>query len=316
MNRPAAPAPILGRLGETRPDSGLRIRDKYVWCSSVIQAEGKWHMFSAAWPERPDASRHSKNSVLQNYLEHSVIVRSEADNPEGPYAYQEAVLEPRGSGHWDVICCHNPWVVKVADIYALFFQTCGEPGEPRRIGYVTSKSIKGPWTYASDPLPYGEDAVNPSVWVEPDGGLLMAFRVKPMRLAVARAPGLDGPWEVLNRDCMPHYSFEDPFLFHWHGHYHIVLEDAFAEVTGDGCSGVRLVSDNGSDWSFYQPEIRAYGAQIEWTNGTYSVPARRERPSLVLQDGEPTHLVTGVLFQAGRAYTARSIVTPLCEQPR
>ena len=41
-----APAAILPRIGVTRPDSGLRIPGHYVWCSSVIQAEGAWHMFS------------------------------------------------------------------------------------------------------------------------------------------------------------------------------------------------------------------------------------------------------------------------------
>ena len=311
MTRPLAPLPILSRVGETRPDSGLWIPGQYVWCSSVIQAEGKWHMFSATWPERPDAPRYSRRGALQQYLELSTVVRAEADDPEGPYACRETVLTPRGEGHWDVVCCHNPCVVRVGAQYALFFQTCGRQGEPRRIGYAVSERIAGPWTHAESAIPFSGDAVNPSVWVEPDGSLLMALRTKPIRLTIARAPGLDGPWEVLNEDCTPHYGFEDPFLFHCQGQYHIVIEDAMDQVTGDMRNGVRLVSDDGVRWDFYAPEIRAYGGLVRWTNGVATMPVRRERPSLILQNGVPTHLVNGVLFSDGEAYTARSIVTPL-----
>ena len=76
-------------------------------------------------------------------------------------------------------------------------------------------------------------------------------------------------------------------------------------------NGVRLVSDDGAHWSFCLPEIRAYGGLIRWTTGASTLPTRRERPSLILQNGEPTHLVNGVLLSDGETYTARSIVTPL-----
>jgi hypothetical protein len=268
-------------------------------------------MFSAMWPERPDEARYNRRSVLQGYLESSVIVRGESSSPEGPYELKETVLAPRGSGYWDVVCCHNPCIVKVGGQYALFFQTCGEPGEPRRIGYATSASVYGPWTHASEAIPFPDDSVNPSVWVEPDGSLLMAFRIRPMRLAVARAPSLAGPWRICNADCMPHYGLEDPFLFHWRGQYHIVIEDACQQVTGDMRNGIRLVSDDGENWSFYSPEIRAYGAEVTWTNGVITVPARRERPWLIVQDGEPTHLVNGVMFAHWETFRTQSVVTPL-----
>lgn len=313
MGIPRADAPILPRLGPTPPDSGLRIPGQYVWCSSVIHADGRWHMFSAAWPERPDPRRYSRRGILQGYLQESVVVRAEADVPVGPYHLRETVLTPRGGDHWDVVCCHNPNIVHYGDGFVLFFQTCGHPGESRRIGYVTSDRITGPWQHAPAALPFEGDAVNPAVWVEPDGSLLMAFRSHPMRLAVARAPALEGPWTVLNSDCLPYYGLEDPFLFHWRGQYHIVIEDAFMQVTGDMRNGIRLVSNDARKWSFYEPEIRAYGPHIEWSNGTSVLPVRRERPFLILQDGEPTHLVNGVLFSDGETYDARSIVVPLLD---
>ena len=49
---------ILSRLRRARPDSGPRIPGLYVWCSSVIGVDGKWHMFSAAWPERVHPEEH------------------------------------------------------------------------------------------------------------------------------------------------------------------------------------------------------------------------------------------------------------------
>ena len=305
---PSTDTSILSALRPAQRESGLRVPGKYVWCSSVIAADGKWHMFSAAWDERADASRYTRNELLQNYLQQSEIVRSEADTPEGPYELKETALRPRGSGHWDVVCCHNPCIVRAGEMFVLYFQTCGEPGEPRRIGTATAPGIRGPWTHAEAALPFPLDSVNPAVCIEPDGRVRVAFRQKPMRIAIAEAPSFRGPYEIVNDDICPGVRLEDPFLWRTGGRWHMLVEDNEGDLAGDVRHGAHLVSDDGVAWDVFADEPKAYIHTIEWTDGTSTTMDRRERPWLLFDDdGRPAYLVTGCL-KDGHAF---SVVQPL-----
>ena len=298
---------IRSRLLPARCDGGFRLPGKYVWCSSVVFADGKWHAFSSVWPEREDPNDHDDVQVLQNYWTLSTIVRAEADGPEGPYTLCETVLEGQGGDHWSYECCHNPCLVRIGHTYVLYFQTKGQERNDRHIGYATSSSVYGPWVLADDALPLGYNVTNPSVWPEPDGRVRVAFRTEGMKIAIAEAAAYDGPYEIVNPDIRPGVKLEDPFLYHLNGRYHMLLEDNAGQVTGDLRHGVHLVSGDGRHFELFEEEPKAYTHTVAWTDGGETTFERRERAWLIMQAGSPTHLVTGVL--EGRH--ARSIVQPL-----
>jgi len=298
---------IFARLQPTRRKSGLRIPGQYVWCSSVVRAEGKWHMFSSAWPQRQDGEQYSPVELLQNYWRLSTIVRAEADHPEGPYAFQEVVLTGQGAGHWATECCHNPCIVRVADRFVLYFQTKGQEHDDRRIGYATASSVHGPWTLADSPLDLGFNVTNPAALVEDGGRVRLAFRTPGMKIAIAEAEAYDGDYRIVNADICPGIALEDPFLYTLDGQYHLLLEDNRGQWTGHVRHGVHLVSRNGVDFGLFEPEPRAYSHTVAWQDGGSTTFDRRERPWLVIQDGRPTHLVTGVLL----GQKAWSVVQPL-----
>lgn len=298
---------IQGRLSPARRDSGLRIRGKYAWCGAVIPADGKWHMFSSVWPQRQHADRFTSVELLQNYWTLSTIVRSEADNPEGPYVFREVVLEGQGGDHWVYECCHNPCIVKMGGTYVLYFQTKGRERNDRYIGYATAGGIGGPWKLADGPLRLGVNVVNPSACLDPDGRVRLAFRTPGMKIAIAVADTYDASYTIVNSDICPGIALEDPFLFRMGGRYHIVLEDNRGQITGDVRHGAHLVGDDGVHFGIFHPELKAYTHTVAWVEGGATTFDRRERPWLLLQEGYPTHLITGVL--EGRE--AWSLVQPL-----
>lgn len=301
---------ILSALRPARPDSGLSMPGYHIWGSSVVRVGETWHMFSSRWAERSpqEAAKLNTFQVLQNYIDHSEIVRAEADNPEGPYTFREVVLRARGGGHWDHHCCHNPCIVRAGGAFVLFFQTSIEAEKwHRRIGCATADNIAGPWSVCDEAIDLGGSAVNPSVRIEPDGAVLMVYRALQMRIAVARAARFAGPYELVNGDILPGIRLEDPFVYRQGGRYHVILEDNQAQITGHERHGAHLVSDNGVSWRVHETQPRAYTHAIEWTDGTSTTMDRRERPSLILEDDRPTHLVTAVLHD-GRSW---SVVQPL-----
>jgi hypothetical protein len=138
---PSPDTSILSALRPAQRDSGLRVPGKYVWCSSVIAADGKWHMFSAAWDERADASRYTHNELLQNYLQQSEIVRSEANAPEGPYELKETALPfPLDSVNPAV------WIELDGRVRVAFRQ------KSMRIAIAEAPSFRGPYEIVNDDI--------------------------------------------------------------------------------------------------------------------------------------------------------------------
>jgi hypothetical protein len=306
---------INARLLPARRESGLRIPGQYVWCSSVIHAEGKWHMFSSAWPKREEAGQYDSVELLQNYWCLSTVVHAEADDPEGPYEYTETLLQGRGGDHWVYECCHNPCIVRAGGTYVLYFQTKGREHDDRYIGYATADSVRGPWTLAERPLDLGFNVNNPAVWVEEDGRVRIAFRTPGMKIAIAEADAYDAAYRIVNPDMCPGIPLEDPFLYRQGAEYHMLIEDNGGKLTGDVRHGAHLVSDDGVDFALFEPEPKAYSHTVRWREGGETTLDRRERPWLILQDGAPTHLVTGVLH-GGEAWSVAQPLAPLADGAR
>ena len=89
--------PILDRLLPIPNDSGFRQAGYFVWCGSMIRVGAQYHLFASRWPEgtgNPD----DLVGILDGYRLHSEIVHAVADNPMGPYRFQDVAVGGRG-GH-------------------------------------------------------------------------------------------------------------------------------------------------------------------------------------------------------------------------
>ena len=272
-------------------ESGFRMDGYWVWGGSMIRVGSTYHLFASRWVKKMDFPRE--------YRFDSEIVRATSTSPTGPFKFEEVIIGERDSFYWDANMAHNPTIHKIGDEYVLFyigsdFTTYRENTEYllRLVGYASSRSIEGPWERSDEPI-IKEESNNPAVLVE-DSRVLLLFRDAPLRVAMAEADHYQGPYEIVNDNVWPDCKLEDFYLFKTNGHYHFICEDNVGAVSGHVRWGVHLYSDNGvNDWKKYDPVV-VYGHDIHYDNGQTLHCVRRERPQLLIENGEITHLVTGV----------------------
>ena len=299
--------PIIERLLPVPRDAGFRMEGFFVWCGSVIKAEGAYHLFVSRWPE--------STQFPNGYRTHSEIVRATADNPVGPYTFEEIVVSGRGGDYWDGQMCHNPKIVKAGNTFVLYYigSPCG--ASLRKVGYAWAPSVRGPWVRLDRPLPLGEDANNPAPYVHADGSVLLAYRDLKLEMHVARAHAYDGEYKIIATNIFPGGKLEDPDMSFRDGMYHMVVEDNVGVLTGSVRHGGHLVSRDGVHWRKHDP-VKVYTHTIQWSDGSSVTATRRERPELFNDNaqckgnGEPTHLLTGVLID-GKTWCLVQAIAPI-----
>lgn len=286
---------LRARLGPAPAGSGFRMDGWFVWCGSLIEVDGEYHLFAARWPVA--------TGFPDGYRTHSQIVRATARHPLGPYTFQEVVLGPRGGEAWDGAMAHNPAIYRCPagpgrpEQFLLYYIGSREGSRHREIGLATAENIAGPWQRPERPLDLGVqcDANNPAALLEADGSVKLVWRTSMLRVCISTAPRPQGPYTLANENVWPGAQLEDFYFFRRGGRYHILCEDNVGGVTGHVRWGCRLVSDNGIDgWRVYEPEALAYSHTIPWTSGGSFAPRRRERPWLLVENGAATTLLTGV----------------------
>jgi hypothetical protein len=282
---------IANQLVPARKDAGFRMAGYHVWDGSIIEADGAFHLFASRWPE--------STGFPDGYRTRSEIVRAIADNPSGPYVFQETVLAGRGAGYWDGKMCHNPKIVKAGDTFVLYYIGSALDSPLRKIGYAWSTSIDGPWNRLPRYMPFTRDANNPAPLVHGDGSILLAFRDQKLQVHVARANRFDGKYRIIAKNIFRDKKVEDPDIILVDGHYHMIAEDNGGRFTGHPRFGAHFTSRDGKAWSPFDP-VQAYTFRIECDDGTVLVADRRERPELftsgaaIKGHGLPTHLVTAI----------------------
>jgi hypothetical protein len=161
------------------------------------------------------------------------------------------------------------------------------------VGYATAPSITGPWQRCARPI-LAEESNNPAVIAEPDGSIKLMYRDANLRVCLATAPALAGPYTVQNDNVWPASKLEDFYLFKQDGAYHCICEDNTGGVSGHVRWGVHLVSPDGIQaWRPCDPVV-AYDHHISFTDGSVLHCTRRERPQLLIENGEITGLFTAV----------------------
>jgi hypothetical protein len=306
--------PFQRRLGLVSATGGFRMDGWWIWCGSAIRGDdGRYHLFAARWPH--------ELKFLPAYQSYSEIVRASADTPVGPFTFEEVVLGDRGSDYWDGRMTHNPVSVRWHDRYLLFYigttfagpkpsaaeLASGPPFYPWyrqiRIGVAVADSVLGPWRRPDQPLlharPGAWDAhvvTNPSPCVADDGRLFLYYRSyiaeRGCRLGLAIYEDLDR--DPIWRSAEPLFddagtSFEDPFVFQTGGHWEMLAKDLTGKTTGELHAGTHLLSSDGIAWR-PAPEPKAYGRRLRFDDGTERLLSNVERPFLLLDGHEPTHL--------------------------
>ena len=280
------------RLQPVPENSGFRMDDYFVWCGSVIEVDGLFHMFASRWPKQ--------TGFPEGYRRYSEIVRATADHPEGPYTFQEIIIGKRDSVYWDACMAHNPTVHKIDNQYVLFYigsdfttLRSGTSLLLRRVGYATADSIEGPWTRCDAPI-IDEESNNPAIYLESDMRVKMLYRDADLKVIMAEAPSFKGPYATVNDNVWPECRLEDFYLFKMHGLYRFICEDNVGGISGHERWGVELISDNGIDgWRKADPAV-VYDHAIKYTSGRILHCTRRERPQLLICNGKITHLITSV----------------------
>jgi len=321
------PAPFYGRLRPAPRDGGFRMEDYWVWCGSVVRADnpgedGRYHMFASRWPRSLAFSGH--------WVTNSEIVRASSDTAEGPYRFEEIALPWRHRRYFDGLATHNPSVEKFGGSYYLFHigitydfdiptperqiyeskysehrELYRQAWENKRIGLATSDSVLGPWKRADRPLleprPGHWDTLitsNPSAAIREDGFTVLIYKSRrdwnsPFQLGIATAPHPTGPYTRVSDEPIFPFDCEDPFLWWENGRYHVLMKDFKGELCGEADAGACAWSEDGITWHL-PSDPRAYSRTIRWDDGTATTHGNFERPSLLIQDGHPTHLFAAI----------------------
>ncbi|GAB6928995.1 hypothetical protein JCM10914A_29780 [Paenibacillus sp. JCM 10914] len=303
------PAPIAG---------GFRIPGYWVWCGSVVHGEdGRYHMFASRWP--------TSLPMHPGWLAASEIVRAVADQPAGPYRYEETVLGSRSPAYWDGCSVHNPHIVKIDGTYVLYYMGTTfpfpvpdegqdlRPDDPlaivaranKRIGIATAPSVTGPWTRRNAPVllprPDRFDSFfvsNPAPYVREDGTVQLIYKSRPyvgrsygnMQLGLARATSAGGPYVRQPEPLFPPaVHIEDPFIWRTPRGYEMIAKDMDGSICGERYGGIHAWSSHGERWEITTTTGHpVYSRQVQWDDGQLRLMGNLERPFLLMEGGRPT----------------------------
>lgn len=313
------------KFGEVGQDNGFAQEGWWIWCPSVIKGlDGWWHMFASRWP--------SGLPMHPGWMTNSEIVRATADRPEGPYTFAEVVLPARGPEYWDGCSTHNPTIREHGGRFYLFYTgitsplSAPQPGEsfdtndPRcvvarsrkRVGMAWADSLEGPWHRADQPRLevkprsfYSFLTSNPSPWILADGRTVMLFKSRAwegtthgaMMIGLATADHPEGPYAVQGEEplfgpgCFG--ELEDPFLWHDGTEFHVIAKDMSGKLSGQHGGGFHGVSVDARQWRAGDPS-QAYRREIPRGGGKVEFCGSLERPFLLFQNGQATHLCAAV----------------------
>lgn len=269
----------------------------YIWCPSVIKADGLYHLFASRWPAAYG---------MNGWLEHSEIIRATSRSLEGPYSFAEVVLVKRPS-YWDDKRVHNPKIMRVGNKYVLFYISSAN-----QTGYAVADQISGPWKRSDKPvIPFSNPA--PLLLGRDSVYVFGRKEVAGKRFSQAYvSASFNGPYHQLDSsrtNLLPGQNeLEDPCIWRKNGKFVVICSDFKGSATGIVKAGVQYVSNDGIDYRLVS-EGPVYTKSLHYSDLTAEVFKRRERPFVYTSDqGDPIALFTACLPKDGPALI---LVTPL-----
>ncbi len=294
----------------------LKIDGYYVWDCSVIYSGGKYHMFSSRWKK--------ELGFGWNWVFSSEIIHSVADNPEGPYKFQNVVLPRRDRKYFDGMNTHNTCIREYNGKFYLYYMgtTYGfdvptkdnalvgqadEAWNRKRIGLAIADDINGEFKRQDKPVLEPRDCshwdctvtTNPMVTIMPDGKTYMVYKSRrgfgcPLQLGIAVADSPDGKFERLTENPIfdfdsEDFHIEDPFIWYDKNREKFCL--IAKDDVKNGCYGITGEWGNG----FYAesenckdfeiaPNPTVYTRTVKWADGRVTKQGNLERPSLLFNE--------------------------------
>lgn len=318
-------ATLLSQGNEVVPDRswvdrleyvGIAIEepDYHIWgASPVLGPEGRTHLFVSRWPVE---------AGFGAWLTHSEIARYVSDRPEGPFIFQEVVVQGSGEDTWDHQSPHNPNVQQVGDRYVLtYIANAGgkkkERAASQRIGMMISNDPSGPWRKVGDDGLLLSPPTDPEVWcfqstvgvnnpalfAHPDGRFFLYYKArKPgdvRRMGVAIADRLEGPY-IFNKESLTsnESEIEDGYAFQADGLIYLLT------THNKNGSGYLWSSQDGNAFNAPIPgydQMDAYIATELLKNAKVLRGKKFERPQVFIVDSKPQYLylASGVNWRGG-----------------
>jgi len=280
------------------------------WGGLPVYVDGEYHLIHADF---------DKGCGLGCWGTNSQVARSVSNSPTGPYRKAEVIAPPFH---------HNPTVNKVPNgpfvVVAIgngsaslppapapgsVSAAVGDPADAGVIMMLYSDSIKGPWKQRPGVIlepgangTWDSFVTNPSIFFFPNGSALMAYRGGPClkgkenwcdfhKIGMAFAPSWDAEFKRIGTAPVFENQTEDPGIFRdARGHFHILGHYFGKDGHGAGPGG-HAFSEDGITWHFAG---QAYDFDIVYTDGSQESFSRRERPQVLMIDGEPAVLFSGV----------------------
>lgn len=296
----------------------------YVWDSSVIKANGKYHMFASRWKE--------ELGFGWNWLFNSEVCHFVAYTPDGEFVFKNVALPRRGRRFFDGMNTHNTCIKFWNGKYYLYYMGTTYGGEipcdsgaisenyawetwnRKRVGVAVADDIDGEFIRKDTPLLEPRDCshwdctitTNPSVVILPSGKTYMIYKSrrafgKPLQLGIAVADTPEGQFERLTENPILEFDdenkhIEDPFLWYdaKRGKFCLLAKDDSKNgdngITGEWGAGFYAESDDCIHFEIPE-KPKVYSRNIEWTDGRKTTQCNLERPSLLFdENGEPIYL--------------------------
>lgn len=187
---------------------------------------------------------------------------------------------------------------------------------------------------------------NPAAWIHRNGSVLLLYksirlgyperhRVKPhpsFHLGAAFAPSIDGPFRRLSSSPILHWAAgekpvlnrgrplaaEDPYVWRYGGRYHLIFK-AMQPLRRSGLRSGDLAYTSSADLRRWEPPVHAINRTLHWRSDAtsprepsprFQTVARLERPQLLLEGGQPTHVFCG-MAPSRSGDVARNVVLTL-----
>ena len=316
--------PVVVKANFSNQQSSAHVlvnQDYYVWGNSVIKWNNKYHAYYSRWHEK---YKH------KGWLTYCEIVHAVSDNPEGPFKFENVVLESEKKEGWDTNNAHNPYVIiaegKIKMYYiandlgmhkpnhklnspanvSLWFENNRKlVRNSQRIGVAVANNPNGPFVRYKCPVVEPDDilfkniAVNPAV-VYNNNKYTMIMKGDDVdkkqwfRIQLVGESTLaEGPFKFEKEPVYDKAQTEDACM--WFDQ-ELKLYFMVCHVMGKRDLAL-FYSDNAKDWEPHERSV-FMKKEVLLEDGTLWKPERVERPYVLTDDtGKPTMLFVAIADQ-------------------
>lgn len=82
---------------------------------------------------------------------------------------------------------------------------------------------------------------------------------------------------------------EDACVWRQDGAFQLVMKDMTGGICGEKHGGIHATSKDGVNWTISEPAL-AYSRTVKWSDGRVTTQGQLERPQVLVERGQPTHL--------------------------